>query len=456
MVSRELKKDSFGLLGAIAQGIGMNGPAATISLYFVGLSIYVGKNLPLAVIFAWIVYLSMTLIMYEWSKILSGPHPWAIVNRMGLGKFFAFYGLTGYWLYYILGFSGFAALGFSNFLYLLFPDLNKNFSWIIFAIILIILSSFISYKGIKISIKYQIITGFAEVIFLNLTSIALIILAGNRNTVDVFYPISGNIFIASIFAISTFGGLNGVIPLSMESRDPRKTVPRSLIIVSIILGITIIMNSYAQTIIFGPSNMSYYSSIPDPGILIYSEYLNPIISFILILFVINSFLSSGIAVLNNSLRMSYGGSMEDVLFLKSFSLTNRYGTPYYNLIFTSIISTIIVIFSGLFLGPLIASVFLLTMAGFFSFTNHMFAGISLLIYNYRRKSLKIFRHLFIPIFVTFVIVSSIIIDFLTFTNIFFLAMIFSLIIALSIFILYLILKLKNPYGIERVGTFIRE
>ncbi len=160
-----MKKDSFGLLGAIAQGIGMNGPAATISLYFVGLSISVGKNLPLAVIFAWNFYLSMTFIMYEWSKILSGPHPWAIVNRIGLGKFFAFYGLTGYWLYYILGFSGFAALGFSNFLYLFFPDLNKNFSWIIFAIILIILSSFISYKGIKISIKYQIITGFAEVIF---------------------------------------------------------------------------------------------------------------------------------------------------------------------------------------------------------------------------------------------------------------------------------------------------
>ncbi len=124
---------------------------------------------------------------------------------------------------------------------------------------------------------------------MNLTSIAPIILAGNRNTVDVFYPISGNIFIASIFAISTFGGLNGVIPLSMESRDPRKTVAKSLIIVSIILGIAIIMNSYAQTIIFGPSNMSYYSSIPDPGILIYSEYLYPIISFILILFVINSF-----------------------------------------------------------------------------------------------------------------------------------------------------------------------
>ncbi len=415
MTEQELKRGSIGMWKALGQGLGMNGPAAVTALYFVGLAGLVGGSLPLVVLLAWIIYLGMTVIVYEWSKIQASSHGWVGIQKKGLGTPFAFFGTWGYWYYYLTGMAGFAVLGFASFAYVLYPSLGTQYPWLWLPISLVVigLTYLLVYLGINPSASYQIYTGMAEVIFIIITSIALIVMAGGHNTLSVFSaaPVGGNwttIFVAMIFGITTFGGMNGIIPVAEETKDPKKNVPRALAILSLILGVTIILSSYAQTVIFGASNMGTYATLPDPGILIYEKYFGMVVAGIFATFILNSFFSSSVAFTNNTIRMAYGTARENVLFPKSFTKVNKYGIPHINLIVTAIIAVVLVIVTGFLIGPLMAGVFLITSNAFFNYLNHILAGIGLARYHYKHKSLKIFRHIIIPALVIIALVLAIV------------------------------------------------
>ncbi len=403
MAQEELKKNEIGMWRALGQGLGMNGPAAVTALYFVGLAGLVGGSLPLIVLLAWIIYTGMTVIVYEWSKIQASSHGWAGIQKKGLGTPFAFFGTWGYWYYYLTGLSGFAILGFSSFAYVLDPSIGSQYPWLWIPISLGVIgfTYLLVFLGIKPSAGYQLYTGLAEVIFIIITSIALIVIAGGHNTLSVFsaIPVGGDwtlIFVAMIFGITTFGGMNGVIPVAEETKNPKRNVPRALIILTLILGFTLILSSYAQTVIFGVFKMSSYAVLPDPGLIIYEKYFGVVVAGIFAVFILNSFFSASVSFTNNTIRMAYGTARENVIFPKSFTKANKYGIPYINLTVTLIIAMVIVIATGLWIGPLMAGVFLITSNAFFNFLNHMLAGVGIARYHYKHKSLKVFRHIVIP------------------------------------------------------------
>ncbi|MEM3791038.1 MAG: APC family permease [Thermoproteota archaeon] len=415
MVEHELKKNAIGMWKALAQGLGTNGPAAVTALFFVGLAGMVGGSLPLVVFLSWIIYIGMTVIVYEWSKIQASSHGWAGIQKKGLGIPFAFYGTWGYWYYYLTGATGFAVLGFSSFAYVLFPSLGAKYPWLWIPISLIVISLtfLLVYLGINPSASYQLYTGIAEVAFIIITSISLVFIAGGHNTLSVFSarPVGGDwtlIFIAMILGITTFGGMNSVIPVAEETKNPKKNIPRALLVLTIILGFTLILSSYAQTVVYGVGNMFNYASLPDPGVLIYEKYFGAIVAGIYAIFVLNSFFSSSIAFTNNTIRMAYGTARENIIFPKSFMKVNKFGIPYINLIVTVIIEAAIALITGLLLGPLMAGIFLIVSNSFFNYTNHMLAGIGIARYHYKHKSLKIFRHVIIPVLVIIALAIAII------------------------------------------------
>jgi amino acid transporter len=403
VAQQELKKNAIGMWRALAQGLGMNGPAAVTALYFVGLAALVGGAVPLIVLLAWIIYVGMTVIVYEWSKIQSSSHGWTGIQKKGLGTPFAFFGTWGYWYYYLTGLSGFAILGFSSFAYVLFPSIGTHYPWLWIPISLAVIgvTYLLVYLGINPSASYQLYTGIAEVIFVIITSLALVVIAGGHNTLSVFGagPVGGDwtlIFVAMIFGITTFGGMNGVIPVAEETNNPKKNVPRALLILTLILGFTLILSSYAQTVIYGVANMSSYAGLPDPGVLIYEKYFGVVIAGIFAIFILNSFFSASVAFTNNTIRMAYGTARDNVIFPKSFMKLNKHGIPYINLTVTMIIAIVLILATGLWLGPLLAGVFLIVSNAFFNYLNHMLAGIGIARYHYKHKSLKIVRHVIIP------------------------------------------------------------
>lgn len=403
---------------ALAQGLGTNGPAAVTALFFVGIAGAVGASMVLVIVLAFIIYCGMTLVTYEWSKEVASAYSWAAFHRKAFGdkgKFLSFYGGISYYYYYLLGYTGFAMLGLTAFLYALDPALAVAYPWIWIPLTVIIIgeTTILNFFGVKLSLKYVLYTGLAEFIFLVGTSIALIVIAGPHNS---FVPFTAaavhfnytDIAIEMILGIATFGGLNSVVPVAEETKNPKKNIPLALGVLAGMIGAVIIMNSYAQSVVYGVGNMFQYANLSDPGIFVYTKYLGLAVAAVFALFIINSFNSAGVGFETSTVRTSYAYARDKLLFPKVFTNINKHKVPGNLVIFTGLLSITIAIVSGLILGPLTASLFLIISNSIFSFSNHAIAGIGLGVYHRRKGTLKIIQHVIIPWAVAIALVVAIV------------------------------------------------
>jgi amino acid transporter len=455
---------SLSMWYALAQGLGTNGPAAVTALFFVGIAGAVGASMTLVLVLSFIIYSGMTLITYEWSKEVSSAYSWAAFHRKAFnksGKFLSYYGGISYYYYYLLGYTGFAMLGLTAFLYALDPSLASAYPWIWIPLTVIIIgeTTALNFFGIKLSLKYVLYTGLAEITFLIVTSIALIIIAGPNNSAMPFTAAAihynyTTIGVEMILGIATFGGLNSVVPVAEETKNPKRNIPFALGLLAAIIGTVILLSSYAQTVVYGIGNMFNYANLPDPGIIVYTKYLGLAIAAIFAIFIINSFNSSGVGFLTSTVRTSYAYARDNILFPKSFTKINKHKVPGNLVIFTGILSIVIAIVSGLILGPLTASLFLIISNSIFSFSNHAIAGIGLGVYHKRNKSLKIIQHLIIPWAVVIALIVAIVYVVypapappLNYAS--YIAGLYLIFIVTS----YLYYRAKKPEILEKVGEF---
>ncbi|MEM0272940.1 MAG: APC family permease [Thermoprotei archaeon] len=453
-----LRTGSLNMWHALAQGLGTNGPAAVTALFFVGIASLVAGSTPLVVLLAFIVYSGMTVIVYEWSKEVAASHSWVAIQRKGVGRLGAFFGGWGYWYYYMTGYAGFAILGFASFAYVLFPQVGQTYPWLWIPISLIVIAetTILVYFGIKPSTTYVLYTGLAEVVFLIATSIALIVRVGPNNTPTPFTPNPAGgwtpILVSMVLGIATFGGMNSVIPVAEETKDPKRNVPKALVVLALILGITLIMNSYAQTVAFGVSKMSGYAGLPDPGIIIYTTYFGAAVAALYALFVLNSFNSSAVAFANNAVRMSYGLAREGVLFPTTFAKINKHGVPGRNTIISGIINAIVALTAGLIFGPLNGGLFLIVNNTILNYLNHILAGAGLIRYHNSKHTLRIIRHVLIPITVSVALAAAIFYEVYPAPSppLNYAAYVTAAWIALG-FAVYTILRRTNPTAIEKIG-----
>lgn len=400
---------------AMANALASNAPIAVTALYFTGLAGLVGGSLTLVVILAWLIYLSMTVVMYEWSKVIASSYSWAAIMKKGFGNSgFAFFSAWTYLYDYLTASAGFGVLGLTSFLYYIFPSFTQQYPWFWIPISLAISweTTFLMYEGIKPTSKYNLIAGLTEITFLIITSIVLLIINFNKLTIAPLTtsPINNNIVLlltSMIFGISTFGGTHGALGVAEETKDPKKNIPKALMMTLSLVGIAIILNSYAQEITYGVNNMSNYAQLPDPGIITYSVALGSAVSIVYALLVINSFNSSTIGFAVSGIRMMYGMARDGII-PKSMSKVNEKGVPKIPTLLMGVLNPVLTISTGLIFGPLNAALFLITSSVVFTYLNHLLAAIGLAIYHYKRKTLKIFRHLFIPVVTVIALAAAII------------------------------------------------
>lgn len=409
------KGGQVGWLRALAQGLGTNAPAGVTALYFVGIAAMVGADLPLLVLLAFIVYLGMTLIVYEWSKIVSSSYSWAAIQKKGYNSsFMAFTAGWTYFFYYFIPIFAFAMVGEAGFIELLSPTIASEFPyiWIIVVLVMTVEVCIFVWFGIKPNLNYVIVTGIAEICFLIIASLIIMIKAGSLNTPVVFTlaPVHGNLsdlFIALVLSITTFGGLNSVIPLGEETKDAKKNIPKALLVLSGLLGAPLILSAYAETIGFGISNMASYAVSPDPGLIVFEKFLGIIGFGLLAIFVINSFNSALITDVNSSIRMTFGFARDKVVFPKVFSELNKHGQPGKAGIITAVTNAILAIVLGLIMGPFVAGLFMIIWFSFYSYLNHALAGGGLILYHRKHGSLKLLTHVVVPVAIIITLVAAI-------------------------------------------------
>jgi amino acid transporter len=356
--AQNLRANSIGLPGVLFQSITTMAPASAVAFSLGPAVAFTGGALPLAALIALIVCALIALNIGAMAKHLPSAGGYFTFVSRGLGPQAGW--MTG-WLFDL------AYLLVVPFQLLVLGPVADQFvntyfhlsfgpsGWAIWAVIFAIVIFLLTYFGIKISADTGVVLGCIEIGVFVLLSIWLIINAGGHNTLAIFNPTTsssgvGGVLVGILFVFTAFAGFESSAPLAEETQNPRRTVPRAILLAAICIGAFYILCSYAG--ITGWTlhhKIGDYGSELNPWATMAKELWGPL-ELIVLLVILNSALANSNAGVNAVTRVLY--AMGRVRTLPSaLSHLNRHQVPDLALIFTMIVAVVIALATGFAFGP---------------------------------------------------------------------------------------------------------
>ncbi|MEM7819520.1 MAG: APC family permease [Candidatus Aenigmatarchaeota archaeon] len=317
------------------------------------------------------------------------------------------------------------ALGFAGYFNSLF-----SIPIIPMAIILIILLSFIIFYGIKQSAGVAIILTIIEALGLFIIIYIGLPFLGKINYFDT--PKIDGIFSASALIFFAFIGFEEIVKLSEETKNPKRTIPRALILSIIITTIIYIFVSVSAVSVLGWQRLSKSSApLADVASVAFGSNAFMIISIAALFSTTNTVL----LVLLASTRITYGMAKSCSLPKKLSLIHKKRRTPWTAIILIALIS-ILFIFTDI---EIAASV-----TDFTIFVTFIIINASVIILRYKEpKTRRIFK---VPIHIGKMPILPIfgsIFSFLLLVSLKFDAILYGLVLLFTGFIVYELMLLKK-------------
>ncbi len=362
-----LRPNAIGLPGVLFQSVTTMAPAGAVAFSLGAAIPFTGGALPLAVFIALLACALVALNIGMMARYLPSAGGYFSYVSRGLGPQVGW--LTG-WLY------GFTYLLFIPLTLLVLGPVTDQFlsstfhlslgpnGWIVWAVVFAAIAFALTFFGVRISANAGIILGALEIGIFTVLSIWLIVTAGSGNTLAAFNPASSlqsglggwqGILFGMIFAFLAFSGFESSAPLAEESHNPRRTVPRAILLATICIGIFYVFCSYAGVVGWGFHTIQTYPSDPNPWGTMAQRVWGPF-AFLAIFAILNSGLGNANAGINSGSRVLY--AMGRIKALPGgLGRTNRYRTPGRAIALVVIVGTILAIWFGLVYGPTTAFAF---------------------------------------------------------------------------------------------------
>ena len=193
------------------------------------------------------------------------------------------------------------------------------------------------YRGVRTSAKVGTWLGFFEISVFVLLGVFLVFKAGHANTLSVFTTAHANakgfngwsgVIAGSVFTLLAFSGFEAAAPLAEESKDPRKNVPKAIMIATVAIAAVYIFTTYAATVVFGPDKFKdfagYNNGVPWDGL---AKGVSGIFYVLVLLAIVNSTIANANAGANVFTRTAYAFGRAGA-FPRSFAnLDPKYKSP---------------------------------------------------------------------------------------------------------------------------------
>ncbi|GCE05038.1 APC family permease [Dictyobacter aurantiacus] len=400
----QLRANTIGLPGVLFQSITTMAPASAVAFSLGAAIPFTGSALPLAVIIALIVCCFIALSIGSLAKYLPSAGGYFTYVSESLGMPLGW--LTGWMFdlaYLLIVPFQLLVLGpvADSFVGSVF---NLHLGWPVWALIFAAIVFGLTFFGIKISADTGIVLGVIEIVVFTLLSIWLIA-TSNNNTLAVFNPASSlqsglggwqGVFFGMIFVLLAFAGFESSAPLAEEARNPRRTVPRAIVLAAICIGIFYVFCSYAGVVGWGPAKIGAYSGDPDPWGTMATRVWGPF-HIIVILAILNSALGNANAGVNAASRMLYAmgrtRSLPPIL-----AHLNKASVPDVAIIFTTIVAVIFSLLPGFAYGTTTGFAFLGAVLTLPIILVYLATCISVPFFYLRRhrEEFNVLRHVIVP------------------------------------------------------------
>src|SRR5216684_5609438 len=335
-----LDRNAVGLLPTLFQSITHMAPAAAVAFSIIVGVPYAGGSISLAVLLALVACLLVAISIGQLARHLPSAGGLYTFSARGLHPTAGFFVAWGFML---------AEPIVAPLLYLIFGNvigvfLTNHFNtpswlWAPFAAAAGIGVWFLVYRGVRISTEAGVILGAFEIVVFLALAITLIVAAGSHNTLSVFNPNTGNahglgsVFAGMVYTVLAFIGFEASVPLAEETKDPRRTLPRAVILSCVLIGVFYLICYYGAMVYFGPNlaadpkNGFFAFNGGDPWDGLAAKVWGPF-SILVLLAIINSAFANSNAGANAATRVGFALGRVGILPRALASVHPRFHTPY--------------------------------------------------------------------------------------------------------------------------------
>jgi len=310
-----LRRDAIGLREVLFQSITDMAPAAAVAASIPAGAGYAGGSLPLSVLFALIACLLTASSVGLLARHLPAAGSLATYAARGIHPAAGFLTAWGYVLVavlippLVLLQLGFTVASTINGDFAGYPA-NLWWPWSIAGAVIVLAAG---YYGIRTSARLGTILGVSEIAVFVVLAVFFIVHAGGHNTLSVFgtghtpsgYKGLTGVIAGSVYTVLAFGGFEGATPLAEESRDPKRTVQKAVLLATLGIGLFYVLTTYAATVAFGPDKFATFTSSGASSWEGMAKNLYGLFWFFVFLAIVNSTIANANAGVNISSRISF-------------------------------------------------------------------------------------------------------------------------------------------------------
>jgi amino acid transporter len=311
-----LRRNAIGLREVLFQSITDMAPGAAIAASIPAGVAFAGGSLPLSVVFALVACLFCAVSIGLLAREMPSAGSLATYAARGLHPSIGF--LVA-WGYVLVGFLipplvllqlGFTTAATINAEWHSYPA-NLWWPWSLAGAVIVLAAGF---YGIRTSARLGTVLGLFEIGVFVVLALFFLVHAGSNNTLSVFttkYTPSGfqgitGVIGGSVYTILAFGGFEGAAPLAEEARNPRRTIPRAVLLATLLIGVLYVFTTYAVDVAYGPSKFANFTTGTGAasweGL---ARSLYGLFWFFVFLAIVNSTIANANAGVNVSSRTAY-------------------------------------------------------------------------------------------------------------------------------------------------------
>lgn len=276
-----------------------------------------------------------------------------------------------------------------------------NIPWQIIMIVFVALLGVLMIRGVKISTRWLVMGFFFEIAALAIVSILVLLNPHTHFSWAAFNPkdLKGGLAGISLgfpIAIWMFTGVGNSMGLAEDTKDPRRTIPRSIYISLIFASVIYMALSWITTVGFN-NNAHMIAKMSVPFVTLGALVLGPL-AIIVYLAGFTSTFAEIIGASNGQARMLFSAGRDNLL-PQSLAKVNRFHAPWVALAFYLGIGLLVTLVWGQFTAPITLFGFLGSLAGIPIALIYLVVNLVVPIFYWKhyREEFRFLPHLALPL-----------------------------------------------------------
>ena len=403
--SSHLKKNAVGLGGAVIMSAALMGPA--VSVYFNPQVVAngAGAATPFVFVLALVIMLIVASSIREMASELPSAGSFYTYVSRGIGPRSGF--VTGglmFVAYALLVPAELALIGFYS--SGLLAGYGIQIPWELISAVFTVLMVVLSLRGIAGSIKTAAVLFSIEVAIIVLLSVIVLARGGAHGiTVVPLNPASSptglsGIALGMTFGILSFVGFEAATTLGEEVREPRRNIPRAILLSLLFVGVIYLFCTFAEMIGFGttPDALKRLTADPAPFTTLAKTYA-PWLQILVGLAGVSSIFAVTMNTNNGVVRIVFAMGREGLLPHRLGHVHPVRRTPNVAIWFVAIFSTVLTFGVGLLAGPFNAYVYLGSILTLAIIPVYILTAVACIRYfaGVARAKRSILRHVVLPV-----------------------------------------------------------